>query len=88
MVKYLESIDLGHLNKIIRDNGLDGKFFLQCEQEDLEAIGIGRVQWKNIITYMPSDTPAVGGNVWPTLSSPAFVPAGGGITLPWLALPA
>ena len=33
MVTYLDAIALGHLNPIIRDNGLDGAFFLQCAQD-------------------------------------------------------
>ena len=53
MVTYLDAIDLGHLNPIIRDNGLNGAFFLQCAQEDLRAINIGQVQWKKIMMYMP-----------------------------------
>ena len=53
MVTYLDAIALGHLNPIIRENGLDGAFFLQCEQEDLQAIGIGQVQRKKIRMYMP-----------------------------------
>ena len=53
MVKYLDAIALGHLNPIIRENGLDGAFFLKCAQEDLQAIGIGQVQWKKIRMYMP-----------------------------------
>ena len=53
MVKYLDAIALGHLNPIIRANGLDGGFFLQCSQEDLQSIGIGQVQWKKIRMYMP-----------------------------------
>ena len=53
MVKYLAAIALGHLSPIIRENGLDGAFFLQCAQEDLQAIGIGQVQWKKIRMYMP-----------------------------------
>ena len=53
MVTYLDAIALGHLNPLIRENGLDGVFFLQCEQEDLQAIGIGQVQRKKIRMYMP-----------------------------------
>ena len=53
MVTYLDAIALGHLNPIIRENGLDGVFFLQCAQEDLQAIGIGQVQCKKIRMYMP-----------------------------------
>ena len=30
MVTYLDAIALGHLNPIIRENGLDGVFFLHC----------------------------------------------------------
>ena len=33
MVKYLAAIALGHLSPIIRENGLDGAFFLQCAQD-------------------------------------------------------
>ena len=53
MVTYLDAIALGHLNPIIRDNALDGTFFLQCTLEDLQAIGIGLVQWTKIMMYMP-----------------------------------
>ena len=53
MEAHLDAIALGHLRPIIRDNGLDGEYFLQCTQEDLQAIGIGRVQWKKIWMYMP-----------------------------------
>ena len=53
MVSYLGAIALGHLNSIIRESGLDGAFFLQCAQEDLQAIGIGQVQWDKIMMYMP-----------------------------------
>ena len=53
MVTYSDAIALGHLNPTIRENGLDGAFFLQCAQEDLQAIGIGQVQWKKIRMYMP-----------------------------------
>ena len=53
MVKYLAAIALGHLSPIIRENGLDGAFFLKCAQEDLQAIGIGQVQWKKIRMHMP-----------------------------------
>ena len=53
MVTYLDAIALGHLNPIIRENGLDGVFFLHCTQEDLQAIGIGQVQRKKIRMYMP-----------------------------------
>ena len=59
MVTYLYAISLGHLTQIIRHNGLDGDFFLRCEQEDLQAISIGPVQLKKIRMYMPichSDT--------------------------------
>ena len=53
MVKYLAAIALGHLSPIIREHGLDGAFFLRCAQKDLQAIGIGQVQWKKIRMYMP-----------------------------------
>ena len=53
MVIYMDAIALGHLNPIIRDNGLDGAFFLECEQKDLQAISIGQVQWKKIRIHMP-----------------------------------
>ena len=53
MVQYLESISLGHLGHIIRENGLDGRFFLQCSQDDLSAVGIGSLQWKKIMKYVP-----------------------------------
>ena len=53
MVAYLDAIALGHLVPIFRENGLDGTFFLRCTQEDLQAIGIGLVQRKKIMMYMP-----------------------------------
>ena len=46
MVEYL------HMHPNIRESGLDGAFFLACAQEDLQAIGIGQVQWKKIRMYM------------------------------------
>ena len=56
-VANFEAATLGQfLNPIIKANGLDGAFFLQCAQdgqEDLRFIGIGQVQWKKIRTYMP-----------------------------------
>ena len=53
MFTHLDAIKLGHLKQIFRENALDGAFFLQCVQEDLQAIGIGQVQWKKIRMYMP-----------------------------------
>ena len=53
METYLDALALGHLNPIIREHALDGTFFLQCTLEDLQAIGIGQVQWKKIMMYMP-----------------------------------
>ena len=53
MVAYLDALYLGHLGPAIIANGLDGHFFLQCTQAELELIGIGLLQWKKIMTYMP-----------------------------------
>ena len=53
MVAYLEAIKLGHLGPAIKANGLDGHFFLQCTQADLEPIGIGPLLLKKIMLYMP-----------------------------------
>ena len=53
MVAYLDALYLGHLGPAIIANGLDGHFFLQCTQAELELIGIGFLQWKKIMTYMP-----------------------------------
>ena len=53
MVTHLDAIALGHLKLVIREKELDGAFFLQCTREDLQAIGIGRLKWKNIKMYMP-----------------------------------
>ena len=53
MVTHLDAIALGHLKLIIREKELDGAFFIQCTQEFLQAIGIGRLQWKKIKRYMP-----------------------------------
>ena len=40
IVTYLDAIALCHLASVIRESGLDGASFLQCAQEDLQAIGI------------------------------------------------
>ena len=53
MVTCLDFIKLGHLSDIIREYALDGKFFLQCAQQDLHAVGIKYLQWKKISMYMP-----------------------------------
>ena len=36
-----------------QENGIDGHFSLQCAQADLQSIGIGPLQWKKNITYIP-----------------------------------
>ena len=46
METYVAAIALGHLWPIIREHGLDGVVFIRCSPEDLQAIGIGQVQWK------------------------------------------
>ena len=74
METYVAAIALGHLWPIIRENGLDGAFFLRCEPEDLQAIGIGHVQWQDIKTYMPWQA----GRWRRCLASPAV----GGVALP------
>ena len=53
MQTYLDAIDLGHLNKTVKDNGLTFAFFLQLTPEDLQTIGIGPVQAKKIMMCMP-----------------------------------
>ena len=52
MLKCLDVIKLGHLGDIIREYALDGKFFLQCAQQELNAVGIQDLQWRKIRTYM------------------------------------
>ena len=65
MVTYLDAIAFGQLRLTIRENELDGAFFLQCTREDLQAIGIGRLTWKKIKVYIcHSDKPAVGGDAY------------------------
>ena len=53
MVAYVDGLSLGHLGPSLKGNGLDGHFFLQCTQADLESIGIGPLHWKKIMAYMP-----------------------------------
>ena len=53
MATYLDAIALGNLNHIVQEHGLDVVVFLQCTQEDLQAIGIGQVQRKNTMMYLP-----------------------------------
>ena len=53
METHLDAIGLDHLNPVIRENALDGAFFLLCTPEDLQAIGIGPLQAKKIRMYMP-----------------------------------
>ena len=53
MASYLHCISLGHLRSAIKENGLDGKFPLQLTQNDVSAIGIGPLQWKKIMAYLP-----------------------------------
>ena len=53
MVRFLESISLGHLSKAFIENGLDGAFFLQCSQEELAEIGLTTLQFKKIMAYAP-----------------------------------
>ena len=53
MVRFLESISLGHLSKAFIENGLDGAFFLQCSQEELAEIGLTALQFKKIMAYAP-----------------------------------
>ena len=64
MVAYLDALSLGHLGPAIIANGIDDCFFLQLTQADLEAIGIGPLQWKKLMTYMPGIVPAAGGPSW------------------------
>ena len=53
MVTCLDVIKLGHLGGIIREYALDGKFFLQCAQQELHAVGIRNLQWKKMRMQMP-----------------------------------
>ena len=53
MASYLHCISLGHLRSAIKENGLDGKFLFQLTQNDVSAIGIGPLQWKKIMAYLP-----------------------------------
>ena len=52
MLKCLDVIKLGHLGDIIREYALDGKFFLQCAQQELHAVGIEYLQWRKIRMYI------------------------------------
>ena len=64
MVQYMHAIDLGHLAPVIVDNGIDGRFLLQCSAEDLIHAGIGPLQVKKIVYALPGGAhlqPAVGG---------------------------
>ena len=53
MVRYLNCISLGHLCSAIKDNGIDGRFLLQLSLTDMSAIGVGPLQWKKILAYLP-----------------------------------
>ena len=53
MVEYMHVIDLGHLAPVIEQNGIDGRFLLQCSYEDLSMVRIGHLQAKNITLYLP-----------------------------------
>ena len=52
MLKCLDVINLGHLSDINREYALDGKFFLQCAQQELHAVGIEYLQWRKIRMYI------------------------------------
>ena len=53
MAQYLHAIDLGHLAPAFMYNGVDGRFLLQCSNDDLRSIGVGPVQAKKITSYLP-----------------------------------
>ena len=53
MVAYMDGLSLGHLGRAIQENGLDGDFFLQCTEADLRSIGVGHLQYKKNVAYMP-----------------------------------
>ena len=53
MVAYMHSLQFGHLAPAILDNGIDGRFLLQCGQSDLAAIGISPLQMKKITLNLP-----------------------------------
>ena len=90
MATCLDAIALGHLNQIVQDNGLGGAVFLQCAQEDLQAIGIGQVQWDKIRMYVPQwqagrwrrclASPAVGGAALPAQPLAVLLDVGGATT--------
>ena len=81
METYLDAIALGHLNPSIRENALAGTFFLQCTLEDLQAIGIGQVQWKKSCCICHCDKPAVGGDA-PSRWRAVLLDVGGATTGP------
>ena len=53
LVQYANAIALGHLDKTIRENGIDGQFLLQCSVDDLAAAGINQLQANKITMTLP-----------------------------------
>ena len=53
MVQYMSAIDLGHLAPAMQENGMDGRFLLECTQEDFLAIGVTALLWKKIHSRLP-----------------------------------
>ena len=53
MVQYMSAIDLGHLAPAMKENGMDGRFLLECTQEDFLAIGVTALQCKKNHSRLP-----------------------------------
>ena len=53
MLAYLNAISLAHLGPAIIAHKIDGYALVQLTEADLERIGIGPVQWKKIMLFLP-----------------------------------
>ena len=57
MMARVDAIELGHLKPTIRHNALNGAFFLQCTEEELQSIGIEKLHRKKIAEFFPQQPP-------------------------------
>ena len=50
---YMDAISLPHLRNVIIEHGIDGRFLQTLQPSEVEGVGIGPVQWKKIMTFLP-----------------------------------
>ena len=53
MATYLDALSLTHLRNVIIEHAIDGTFLYILKPTEVELIGIGPVQWKKIMTFLP-----------------------------------